>query len=78
MKDDTVRPQINLSKIQAGGGIAGAIFALGTMMIFLIGIPVIRYVFPAAVVIGVGVALTLHFMRHETPGAAWILPAPKK
>jgi hypothetical protein len=68
------RPQINLSKIPVGGGIAGAIFALGSMLIFLIGIPALRYVFPAAIVFGVAVALILHFIRHETPGAAWILP----
>jgi hypothetical protein len=68
------RPQINLSKIPVGGGIAGAIFALGSMLIFLLGIPVLRYVFPAAVVLGLAVALILHFAHHETPGAAWILP----
>jgi hypothetical protein len=67
-------PQINLSKIPVGGGIAGAIFALGSMLIFLLGIPVLRYVFPAAVVLGLAVALILHFARHETTGAAWILP----
>jgi hypothetical protein len=78
MSEITPRPQINVSKIVADGGIAGAIFAIGTMLIFLIGIPAIRYVFPAAVVLGVGVALALHFMRHKTPGAAWILRAPKK
>jgi len=78
MSESTPRPQINISKIVAGGGIAGAIFAIGTMLIFLIGIPAIRYVFPAAVVLGVGVALGLHFIRHKTLGAAWILPSSKK
>jgi hypothetical protein len=68
------RPQINLSKIPVGGGIAGAIFALGSMLIFLLGIPVLRYVFPAAVVLGLAVALILHFARHKTTGAAWIPP----
>jgi hypothetical protein len=71
---DLSNPQINLSKIPVGGGIAGAIFAIGSMLIFLIGIPVIRYVFPAAVLLGCAVALVIHFMRHETPGASWILP----
>ncbi len=78
MSEITPRPQINVSKIVAGGGIAGAIFAIGTMLIFLIGIPAIRYVFPAAVVLGCGVALALHFIRHKTTGAAWILSSPKK
>lgn len=74
MPKDLANPQINLSKIPVGGGIAGAIFAIGSMLIFLIGIPVIRYVFPAAVILGCAVALIIHFKRHETPGAAWILP----
>jgi hypothetical protein len=67
-----------MSKLAVGGGIAGATFAVGSMLIFLIGIPAIRYVFPAAIVLGCGVALILHFMRHETPGASWILSARKK
>lgn len=78
MSEDTGRPQINLSKIAVGGGIAGAIFAIGSMTIFLIGIPVLRYIFPAAIVLGCAVALIFHFIRHETPGASWILSATKK
>jgi hypothetical protein len=74
MQEATARPQINMSKITVGGGIAGAIFAVGSMVIFLTGIPVLRYLFPAAVVLGGGLALILHFMRHATPGASWILP----
>ena len=71
-------PQINLAKIPVGGGIAGAIFAIGSMLIFLLGIPTIRYIFPAAIVLGCGVALVIHFRRHETLGAAWILPPKNK
>ena len=78
MREDTSSPQINLAKIPVGGGIAGAIFAVGSMVIFLIGIPVVRIIFPAAIVLGSVVALILHFMRHETPGASWILSATKK
>lgn len=78
MPQQTPSPQINVSKIVVGGGIAGAIFAIGSMLIFLIGIPVLRYIFPAALVLGCGVSLVLHFMRHKTLGAPWILSAPKK
>jgi hypothetical protein len=78
MREDTSSPQINIAKIPVGGGIAGAIFAVGSMLIFLVGIPVIRVMFPAAIVLGLVVALILHFMRHETPGASWILAATKK
>lgn len=74
MDQASSRPQINLSKIPVGGGIAGAIFALGSMMIFLLGIPVLRYVFPAAIVLGLAVAVILHFARHKKIGAPWISP----
>jgi len=73
MREDAPKPQINASKIVIGGGIAGVIFTVGSMLIFLIGIPVLRYIFPAAIVLGCAVALILRFIRHETTGAPWIL-----
>jgi hypothetical protein len=78
MGEGTPSPQINISKIVVGGGIAGTIFTVGSMLIFLIGIPALRYFLPAAIVLGCGVALIIHFIRHETPGKSWILPATKK
>jgi hypothetical protein len=62
MSEGAAGPQINMSKIRVGGGIAGAIFAVSSMLIFLIGIPEIRYMFPAAILLGCGVALALHFI----------------
>ncbi len=66
-------PQINISKIAVGGGLAGAFFALAGMSIFLIGIPLIRALFPAAVILGGVVALVLHFAHHERPSTSRIL-----
>ena len=77
MAQATQGPQINVSKIEAGGGIAGTIFTLASMLIFLIGIPALRYFLPAAILLGLVVALVIHFIRHETPGKSWILPATK-
>src|SRR5215469_5543104 len=68
------RPQINASKIVFGGGIAGLIFTVGSMLIFLAGLPVLRYMFPLAIVFGCAVALVLRFARHSTPGRPWLLP----
>jgi hypothetical protein len=65
MSEDNQKPQINISKIKVGGGIIGAIFTLGCMAIFLIGLPVRWYTFPAALVVGCGVR------RHEARN--WIL-----
>ena len=78
MEENAPRPQINASKMVVGGGIAGVIFTVGSMLIFLIGIPVLRYLFPAAIVLGCAVALILRLKRHETPGAPWILSASEK
>jgi len=75
MRDDAPTPQINISKIPGGTGIAGALFANGSMLIFLFGVPRIRYFFIGAIVVGCGIALILRFVRRETPGKPWILPA---
>lgn len=75
MSDNTPTPQINVSKIPGGTGIAGALFAIGSMLIFLFGVPRIRYFFIGAIIVGFGVALVLRFVRRETPGKPWILPA---
>ena len=77
MSDDTAPPQINVSKIVVGGGIAGAVFAGGGMLIFLVGIPLIRVMFPVAIVVGLCVALVLHLTRHETTSTSRILVAKK-
>ena len=78
MREGAPNPQINLSKIPGGGGIPGALVAVISTLIFLIGIPAMRYFFPAAIILGCGVALIIHFKRHETPGTPWILSATKK
>jgi hypothetical protein len=78
MREEPSNPQINVSKIEGGGGIAGTLFCVICMLIFLIGIPALRYAFPVAIAVGCAIALVLHFKRHETTGASWILPAAKK
>jgi branched-subunit amino acid permease len=78
MKEDTRTPQINSAKIPVSGNIVGAIMAAGCTAIFLIGLPVLWYVFPVAIALGCGFAVMRRFIRHETPGASWILSATKK
>jgi len=75
MEEDSRSPQINVSKLAIGGGIVGLIFALGSMGIFFIGIPLLRYMFPAAAVLGCAIALVLRLVRHKTPGAPWLRSA---
>lgn len=75
--ESTPTPQINVSKIPGGGGIAGALFAVISMVIFLVGIPLVRFFLPAAIVLGCGVALIIRSIRHQPTGAPWIPPAKK-
>jgi hypothetical protein len=74
----TPTPQINVSKIPGGGGIAGALFAVISMVIFLIGIPLVRYFLPAAIILGCGVALVIRSIRHQPTGTSWIPSATKR
>ncbi len=64
MKDEIPRPEINMASIRVDGGFVGLIFVLGTMAIFIVGIPAIRCMLPVSAVLGCGVALVLHF-RHR-------------
>jgi hypothetical protein len=73
MSEGTPVPQINASKIPGGGGVAGALFAVISMVIFLIGIPALRYFLLGAILLGCAVALVIHFSRHQTPGKPWLL-----
>jgi hypothetical protein len=75
MSEGAPNPQINVSKIPGGTGIAGALFAIGSMSIFLFGVPRIRYFFIAAIILGCGIAIVMRFVRRETPGKPWLLPA---
>jgi len=72
MPEDPSNPAINVSRIKAGGGIAGAMFTVMSMSIFLIAIPALRYFLPAAIFLGGGVALAIRSIHHATPGAPWI------
>ena len=78
MRDKLSRAEINAAKIPVDGNIGGMIFAASTVIIFLLGIPLLRYLFPAAIVAGCGIAFILHFVRHETAGAPWILTGREK
>ena len=78
MGNDDTRPQINASKMAVGGNIPGLLFAVGTMLIFYFGIPELRVMLPAMLIVGAAFAVVLHFVHRETPGKAWLLAATNK
>lgn len=67
-----------MSKLAVGSNIGGALFAIGCVLIVLIGIPAIRFLFPLAVILGLAIALVLHFIAPKAPGKDWIGPAVKR
>src|SRR5215472_16146889 len=51
------RPEIDIAKIKVGGGVAGLIFTIVSMLIFLTGIPALWYFLALAIAGGAGVAV---------------------
>ena len=58
-------PGIRIDSIPATG-VPGVIFALGTVVIFLIGVPEVREFAPFALLGGGLVAAGLHFWHNQT------------
>jgi hypothetical protein len=64
MRNEISRADIDLAKIPADSNAGGLIFAIATVVIFLIGIPALRSIFPVAIAAGCGVAAILHLIRR--------------
>jgi hypothetical protein len=60
MKTDGVHPGIAIHKIPVGAGFAGLIFTVGSLAVFLVGVPVLWYFLAGAIVLGIGFAAVLH------------------
>jgi hypothetical protein len=58
---------INMSNIQVGGGIVGFVFSVGTVSIFLAGIPALRWFPVGAIAMGSIISLALHVFHERKP-----------
>ena len=56
-------PDINVARVPVDANIGGLIFAASTVIIFLLAIPLLWFLFPAAIVSGCAIAFVLHFTR---------------
>jgi hypothetical protein len=65
MTDARPSPEINMSQIHFGGGMAGLIFTVGSMLIFLLGVPVLWYFFAGGAALGVGFATIFYLSRRS-------------
>jgi hypothetical protein len=67
MRDLQRHPGITMHRIAVGGGIMGALFALGTVLIFVIGVPFGGWFLLASLVLGTGVAAVLYLWHKNNP-----------
>jgi len=59
MKNGDLHPGVLMHKIPVGAGVAGLIFTIGSLAIFLVGLPVLWYFLAGAIALGIGIAAIL-------------------
>lgn len=64
MRSEISRADIDLARIPADSNAGGLIFTLATILIFLIGIPALRSVFPILLAAGCAAAGVIRFSRR--------------
>ena len=52
----SLHPGISMHKLPVSGGAVGLLFAIGSMLVFLLGIPAMRWFLIGSSALGVGVA----------------------
>jgi hypothetical protein len=60
-------PGITMHRIAVGGGVMGALFAVGTSLIFLLGVPASRWFLVASLFVAIGVAALLYIWHKRHP-----------
>jgi hypothetical protein len=63
-----LHPGINFSKLEIGGDVGGLVFAAGSVLAVLIGLPWIAPMYLASIVCGAGVAVLLFEWHQHHPG----------
>ena len=63
-----LHPGINFSRMDVGGDLGGLVFAVGSVVAVLIGLPFIAPLYLASLVCGIGVAVLLNEWHRHHPG----------
>ncbi len=58
-------PGITMHKLSFGGGFVGALFAVGSALIFVLGFPTLWYFVALAFVLGIGIAVVLKLVSES-------------
>jgi hypothetical protein len=53
-----------MHKLKVGGGAAGLIFTIGSMAVFLIGLPGLWYFLALAIALGAGISVVLRLIHR--------------
>ena len=67
MKNLERHPGISIHRMAIGGGIMSALFAVGTALIFVVGIPLGPWFLLASILLGIAVATGLYFWHKRNP-----------
>ena len=67
MKNLERHPGISIHRMAVGGGLMGAVFAIGTVLIFVVGVPLGPWFLLASLVLGAGVAAALYVWHQNHP-----------
>jgi len=71
-----LHPGISMHKLPISGGAVGLLFVVGSMLVFLLGIPAMRWFLAGSVALGLGVAGGLWlFHRHFSNPLTQLPPA---
>jgi hypothetical protein len=67
MRDSERHPGISIHRIAVGGGIMGALFAIGMVLIFVLGVPLGPWFLLASALLGTVVAVGLYVWHKGHP-----------
>src|ERR1700704_1300386 len=65
MADNDRHPGITMHKLPVGGGFAGLVFAVGSAVIFVLGLPSLWYFVAFSAALGVGIAVIFRVVNNR-------------
>jgi len=74
----SLHPGISMHKLPISGGAVGLLFVVGSMLVFLLGIPAMRWFLGGSVVLGLGVAGGLWLFHEHFSNPLTQLPSARQ
>lgn len=67
MRESERHPGISIHRIAVGGGIMGVVFTIGTVLIFVFGVPLGPWFLAGSMLLGTAVATVLYVWHKNNP-----------